>query len=472
MALLAGCSGGSDSPPAILKAGEFVPSFGTNGIATLEGGPLGNARASARFDAADANGTIRATGGALGSSVLAHLAPGGTPDAAFAGNGVHLRPADPLARLPFDNSFNGLAVLPRADGTEVHVEAVHVPCVGGLQCAITGGGYDFTTTRLFGPTGVPLPGFGTGGEGAVALAPYQALAEPAGAVLILGKAVAGPAGARRNALVRLTAQGLPDEAFDAIAAASIDCPGLEPLYSTGAAMARQADGKLLLAQSFGMGTPQGGSRTCVSRLLPDGAIDATYGTGGRFVLGPGFQSDRMSPVALFALPNGGSALFLQQRRMTDFHTNYFYMIATMTPDGALDASRLDRGINGPTDLHVARLTAVAMQGDGKYLVAGYPPLNDNMPAPPGGPVDLIDLSQPRIGRLHAAGGADLSFGTPGSGYTPLLSFGRRLGPLHVGIGPERGILVAGFAAEAGPVNENELTKFGIAKLAGDSDAAQ
>lgn len=468
VALAWSCGGGDVTP---LKPGEFDRSFGTNGIATLEDGPFAGAGASARFAAADpATGTIRATGNVLRSSVHAHLLPGGAPDAGFAGTGFALLPAEPT-NLPFAIGRDGVAVLARADGTEVLVESVHVPCVTGPQCAISGGGYWSTAARATSSTGVAVPGYGLSGEAVLALVePTQALVEPSGAVLVLGRASAGPAGIRRNALVRLTPQGRPDEAFADRTAASVDCPGFDPLRSFGAVMARHADGKLLLAQSFATGgTPE--VAVCVSRLLPDGMLDASHGTGGRAMLPWPFQWDRATPVAMFALPGGGSALFLQTRRELNGNFHYHYMIATMTADGSLDAGRFDGGTTGPTDLHVAKLAAVAMQSDGRYLVAGYPALGDNLPAPPGAPTERIDPSQPRIGRLLVAGGADLSFGPLGTGYTPLLSFGKRLVPRHVSIGPDRGIFVAGSLGDAGPVNDNELTKFGVAKLTGDAAAA-
>lgn len=414
--------------------------------------------------------TIRATGNVLRSSIHAHLLPGGAPEAGFAGTGFLLLPAEPTA-LPIAVGRDGVAAFARADGTEVLVESVHAPCVTGPQCAISGGGYYSTAARAVSPTGAAVPGYGPGGEAVLPLLePTQALAEPSGAVLVLGRAVAGIGGVRRNALGRLTPQGLPDEGFGANILAALDCPGFDPLRSSGAAMARRTDGKLLVAQSYATGTTPMDSRVCVSRLLPDGSLDASFGSGGRSLLGSEFQSGRPAPVALFALPGGGSALFLQRRDDRDGQSYYTYLIATMTAEGALDASRFDRGVTGPTILHVAKLEAVAMQADGKFLVAGYPTPGYDQPGT-GLPVPGFDASQPRMGRLLAAGGADLSFGPLGTGLTPLLSFGRRMAPRHVSIGPDRGILVAGSVTPAGPVNADEPTKFGVAKLTGDSAAA-
>ncbi|MGE0358136.1 MAG: hypothetical protein AB7P08_14625, partial [Burkholderiales bacterium] len=251
--LLSGCGGGG-SETLRPKAGEFDPAFGSNGIATLEGAPFAGARASARFAVADpATGTIRAAGNVSLSSVHAHLLPGGQPETAFAGTGFILLPAVP-ANLPFSTGRNGIAALARPDGSEVLVESVHVPCVTGNQCALTGGGYWSTAARAVSATGEAVPGYGPSGEAVLSpIDPAQALAEPSGSVLVLGRASAGLAGVRRNALARLALQGLPDEAFKANAAASIDCPGLIPQSSLGAVMARHADGKLLLAQSFATG---------------------------------------------------------------------------------------------------------------------------------------------------------------------------------------------------------------------------
>lgn len=475
--MLAGCGGGgSDSPEIVPKTGEFVPSFGSNGIAALDGSPFAGATASAQFAAADgASGVIRATGYLKSSSVRARLLPDGRPDAGFAGMGFVLHPAD-LASLPFSTQRSGLAVFARPDGTELLVESVFLPCMTGPTCGLLGGlgGSTTTAARLVDATGATVPGYGNPGTGEAQLIiePIQALSEPSGAILVLGRAVAGIGGVRRNSLQRLAPQGLRDDGFAASTAASLDCPGLDPLRSTGAAMARRADGKILGAQSYAMGTAPANSTTCLTRLMPDGPIRANFGAGGRFTLPWDFQFDTMSPVALLALPNGGSALFLQKRRELNGNFHYHYMIATMTAEGAMDAGRFDRGITGPTDLHVAKLESVALQADGKFLVAGFPSIPENPPPYLAERTHRYDNSQPRIGRLLPAGGADLSFGPLGSGYTPLLSFGQRLSPRHLSIGPDRGIFVAGSLGAAGPVNDNEITKFAVGKLMGDSAAGQ
>ena len=479
MAMLAACGGGggeSNTPVIVPTAGEYVAEFGTNGIATLQGGYFEGARATARFaTAGSASSFIRAAGSVGGSSVRARLLPDGTADTSFAGSGRLLFPAEPPAN-PFSVTREGIAVFARPDGTELLVESVHVPCVTGPQCAITGGGYNATAARLVTPAGIPVPDYGNNtaeGEGVLGLDPRQAIAEPSGAVLVLGRDVAGPVGARRNALARLTPQGWPDEAFIANARAAIDCPGLDFLTSTGAAMARRADGKILLAQSFHKAYEEMPSRTCLSRLNPDGTLDASFGLAGRMLLEPLlFRVDRNTPVALFSLPNGGMSLFLQHDwTAADGLNRHTYVIVHLDANGAFDTSRFDQGVQGPTSLHVARLTAVAMQADGKYLIAGYPEIEPGTPGYVPGTANPIDPSRPRIGRLRHEGGADLYFGPTGSGYTSLLSYGRRLDPRHIGIG-QGVVVVAGALGAAGPVNEGELTKFGIARLTGDSDAAQ
>lgn len=471
--MLAGCGGGgSDAPEVVPKTGEFVPSFGSNGIATQDGGPFTGTAASARFATADgASGVIRATGNLKSSSVRARLLPRGSPDATFAGTGYVLNPAE-IATLPFSTERSGLAVFARPDGSELLVESVFLPCMTGPSCAISGGGSTYTAARLVDAAGAPVPAYGAAnaGETQLVIEPTQAVAEPSGAILILGRAPAGIGGIRRNALRRLTPQGLSDETFAANADRFIDCGGHDPLAAVGAVMARRPDGRILLAQTYEPSTTQGSSFTCLSRLMPDGTIDSSFGAGGQFTLGWEFLWDQTLPVALFALPNGGSALFLQKRRAIGTSFQYLYMIATSDSTGLLDASRFDRGITGPTDLHVAKLEAVALQADGKYLVAGYPAPGWDQPAT-GMPVPGFDATQPRIGRLLPGGGADLTFGPLGSGYTPLLSFGQRLAPRHVSIGPDRGIFVAGSLGAAGPVNDNEVTKFAVGKLAGDSAAA-
>lgn len=474
-ALVWGCGGGgggeSPAPLPNLKPGEFVTTFGSGGIATLGGGALDGATATASFVATDAgSGAIRAAGHASRSLVFARLLSGGMPDARFGGTGYLLGPFDPAVGNIAVDSYRGLLSFARADASEVLVESVSSPCMTGPMCSVSGGRPSvITIARAVDATGVPVTNYGASGATMMFnLDPLQGLVDPSGGVLVLGRSLSGPGGTRRNRLVRLTPQGLPDAEFEANAAAAIDCPGLDPLKAVGAVLARRTDGKLLVAQTFQLGSAQGSSRTCVSRLNPDGTIDGTYGASGYVQLGWEFLWDENAPVAIFALQNGGSALFLQKRREIDGSVQFHYMIAVATSDGALDATRFDRGIVGPTDLHVAKLTAVTMQGDGNFLIAGYPALEDNPPAHLAGRVERYDNSQPRIGRILASGGADLSFGPLGRGYAFLLSFGVRLDPRHVHIAPDRGILVAGAAGTAGPVNDSEATRFAVGKLAGDA----
>jgi len=472
-ALLGGCGGGGESPAqeSSLKPGEFVATFGSGGIARLGGGALEGTIASARFVATDAgSGAIRAAGHASRSGVFARYLPDGMPDARFGGTGYLLGPPDPAFGSPAVRSYKGLLSFARADASEVLVESESTPCATGPMCSVSGGRPSVVTiARAVDATGVPVTDYGSSGATMMFnLEPIQGLVDPSGGVLVLGRSLSGPGGTRRNRLVRLTPQGMPDAEFEAHAAAAFDCPGLDPLRAVGAVMARRPDGKLLVAQTFQLGPAQGSSRTCVSRLNPNGTIDGTYGTAGYVELGWEFLFDENMPVAIFALPNGGSALFLQKRREIDGRVQFHYMMAVATSDGALDATRFDRGIGGPTDLHVAKLTAVTMQGDGKFLIAGYPTIEDNPPAHLAGRIERYDNTQPRIGRILASGGADVTFGPLGRGYAFLLSFGVRLDPRHIHIGPDRGILVAGAAGAAGPVNDNEATRFAVGKLAGDA----
>lgn len=472
-ALLPACGGGGGSAEPVVTGnpGEFVTSFGDAGIAALSGGPFEGASASARFVSASAgSGAIRAAGRVSSRAAFARLLANGAPDTAFAGTGSIVDSAD-LEPLPI--VLEGLLAIPRSDTTEMLVESVSTPCLTGPSCATSGGMPSvYVMVRAVNSAGLPVPAYGTAGVATLAnLDPWQALAEPSGAVLVLGRSHAGIGAVMRARLARLLPSGLADDAFAANAAAAIDCPGLDPLSVVGAAMTRRSDGMLLLAQTFETSSVQGSSRTCLTRLQADGTIDASFGAGGHAVLGWEFLWDHNEPVAIFALANGGSALFLQKRRAIEGRNDYYYMIATTTASGTLDETRFDRGITGPTDLHVARLTAVARQADGKFLLAGYPSIGGNPPAYLAGRVDRFDDSQPRVGRILPEGGADLSFGPLGTGYAPLLSSGRRLAPRYLHIAPDRGILVAGFAGAAGPVNESETTRFAIAKLAGDAAAA-
>jgi hypothetical protein len=153
-------------------------------------------------------------------------------------------------------------------------------------------------------------------------------------------------------------------------------------------------------------------------------------------------------------------LFLKVPYLSDART----YLAWLTADGALDVSRGTGGIAGPVTSPVLDVQAVALQPDGKILLAGYPRLVVATKIPPPTPVDL---TQPRIARLDANGVPDPTFGPTGEGYATLVSLGRRLHPRHIHVGGANVVYVAGSVVDGGQANAPSPARFAVAKLEGD-----
>ncbi len=453
-ALLLGLAASPGTPAA---PGEFDRSFGQNGLFRLSDPALSGPASTAIHAATDRFGNVFASGGANGREVVVRLFPDGGPDESLGPQGALVSAPQTLI------SHRGLASFPVEGGKAVLVRSEKFACFGPGAgfCAVTPAGVH---VRRLEPDGAVDPSYTPPAQlsaGAYA-GDFQVVDEPDGGLLF-----AGYQGIllSENRIGRLDRRGVPDTAFEAAAKASLACRDISPDRATGIRFLRQADGRILVAQAFQAGSPaepDDGHRLCVTRLEPDGNRDLAWGTQGELVLESLlFTSARDRIVALLPLAEGGAALLVEQHTPATTYA-FHYVIAWLTPQGALDASRPGGGITGPTDLHVARVAAAAMQPDGKIVLAGYPGL-------PSSQSSLgYDLSQPRIGRLTPQGGADLGFGPDGSGFTALLTFGSRLLPSHVHIAPGGDFFVAGAAGEAGPVNANESTQFAVAKLRGDA----
>ena len=122
-----------------------------------------------------------------------------------------------------------------------------------------------------------------------------------------------------------------------------------------AAVAAQADGKLVLAGNFSR--INGQPRTTMVRLNSDGSVDETFGRNLRFdgaVLDVVPQPDgRILVGGPFEHINGVRRPF----------------IARLQPDGSVDESFRPNG--GPTSDWTVNIHSIALQADGKILMGGY-----------------------------------------------------------------------------------------------------
>jgi uncharacterized delta-60 repeat protein len=179
----------------------------------------------------------------------------------------------------------------------------------------------------------------------------------------------------RNRLARFNADASLDTAFN---------PDFDGAVT---AVALQVDGKLLVAGAFTK--VNGVARATLARINADGTLDTTFVPAAAGAAGLAVQPDGRILVA-----SGGST-------GTGAFFGSFYTVNRLNADGSLDAS-FSPAMGG----EVGGIRALALQADGKIIVAGsFPALsnvgtigNPPLPASPAG-----------LARLNANGTIDTSF---------------------------------------------------------------
>jgi uncharacterized delta-60 repeat protein len=239
---------------------------------------------------------------------------------------------------------------------------------------------------------------------------------PNGKILLGG--FSGPEGGDIK-VARLNANGLLDKTFGTGGIAAVDFGGTE----FGEAMARQADGRILVA-----GRADAGG-AIVARLRATGALDPDFGAGGRVTL-----------------PGGGSAnavLVQPDRRIVvagNASGSGAMTVTRLMPGGSLDTGF---GTNGTTAIDFGALADLAggavLQPDGRIVVAGYTQATEDV----------------AVARLTSGGALDPSFGAGGKAT---VDFGVATFGNAVALAPNGRIVVAGQKSGA--------DDFAVARLRG------
>jgi uncharacterized delta-60 repeat protein len=239
---------------------------------------------------------------------------------------------------------------------------------------------------------------------------------PNGKILLGG--FSGPEGGDIK-VARLNANGLLDKTFGTGGIAAVDFGGTE----FGEAMARQADGRILVA-----GRADAGG-AIVARLRATGALDPDFGAGGRVTL-----------------PGGGSAnavLVQPDRRIVvagNASGSGAMTVTRLMPSGSLDTGF---GTNGTTAIDFGALADLAggavLQPDGRIVVAGYTQATEDV----------------AVARLTPGGALDPSFGAGGKAT---VDFGVATFGNAVALAPNGRIVVAGQKSGA--------DDFAVARLRG------
>ena len=308
--------------------GDLDTTFGSGGKKTVNFGGTDAARAVL----VQPNGRVVAAGGGGPASsfcVVRLRSANGTLDPTFGSGGKRV--------VDFgsdDESVHGAALQPDgkivlAGDSRLQPAVVRLKANGALDTSFDGDG-----KKLFSWGAI-------GRVTAVVIAPN-------GKILLGG--FSGPEGGNIQ-VARMTAKGALDTTFGAGGIATVDFGGTE----FGEAIARQADGRVLVAGRSSAGG------AVVARLRATGALDPDFGSGGRVMLPGGgslsavlVQPDRNIVVAGNA---GGSAMMTVTR---------------LKPDGSLDATFGSGGTTTVAFGSLANLLGgAARRPDGKIVIAGY-----------------------------------------------------------------------------------------------------
>lgn len=277
--------------------------------------------------------------GANNDFCIARFLPGGALDTSFNATGKVI-----TAIGPGNDSASAVAIQP--DGKIV---------VAGY-CS-NGSNNDFCIARYlasgaldtsFNSTGTVITPIGTSNDLAIAVA-----LQPDGKIVIAGFCF--DASTRNSCLARYLANGALDTSFNSTGTV------VSPVGSS-ASLALQPDGKIVAAGPCYNGV---NNDFCLARYLTNGALDASFNTTGAVVTAVGPSDDNASAVAIQvdgkivvagACSNG---------------VNSDFCLARYHPDGTLDASFNATGTVmtaiGPGN-DVA--SGLALQPDGKIVVAG------------------------------------------------------------------------------------------------------
>lgn len=334
--------------------GDLDASFGSGGKKTVNFGGTDAARAVL----VQPNGRVVAAGGGGPASsfcVVRLRSANGTLDPTFGSGGKRV--------VDFgtdDESVYGAALQPDgkivlAGDSRLQPAVVRLKVNGALDTSFDGDGKKL---------------FSWGAIGRVT----AVVVAPNGKILLGG--FSGPEGGNIQ-VARLKANGALDTTFGAGGIAAVDFGGTE----FGEAMARQADGRILVA---GRSSPGG---AVIARLRATGVLDPDFGSGGR--------------VTLSAATSAGAVLVQPDRNIVVAGNTSGSAVMTVTrlrPDGSLD---MTFGSGGTATVDFGSLAdllgGALLQPDGKIVLAGYTQASEEV----------------AVARLNANGLPDATFGTGG-----------------------------------------------------------
>ncbi|HEY9164622.1 MAG TPA: T9SS type A sorting domain-containing protein [Candidatus Kryptonia bacterium] len=370
--------------------GALDSTFGLDGRVTIQ--INGSTDNDAGYSVAlQANGEIVVAGASNNSFAVARLNSNGVLDNAFGTNGkvtAEIQGGDGTADY-------GSSVALQSDGKIV---------VAGTSYSFLGGGNAFAIAR-FDSNGALDSTFGGSGSVRAPLGRYGPNAEcRAVAIQSDGKLVV--AGFFNNddgtgnkfAAYRYNINGTLDSSFGSNGLVRTSIPGGNSGDDEGFSVVLQSDGKLVIAGSSSSGSEYA---FAVARYDTGGMLDSTFGTGGtaRMAISGGNGID--DRAAAVVVESDGKIVLAGSSTDTSCSS---FAIARLDSGGSLDIGFGEGGtvrtpINGGFASDVA--SAVAVQSDGKIVVAGHSLLNAGM------------SSEFAIARYGIDGSLDNTFGSNG-----------------------------------------------------------
>ncbi len=325
-------------------------------------------------------------------------------------NGVSVNSGVPASPIPLNIGSNTLTVtVTSLDGAVQQTYTVTV-----TRAAPVAGNFDLS----FATGGMLLTNIGASYDNA-----YAVLILPDGRILAAGASYNG--NDYDFSLARFNPDGTPDTTFNGNGTVMTDSGNGGDAI---AAMALQPDGKIVVA-----GTSYGGSGNlfAVARYNPDGSLDATFNGTGKFTAQVGTGDCGATALAIQADGKIVAAGYANNGAEYDFAILRIHGKATTGAPGTLDTSFNTTGkvisdLGGTDDF----ISALAMQGDGKIVVAG--------------PTNNAGTISAAVARYLTDGSPDTGFNGTGRLVTAVIANGENT-PGTLAIQADGKIIVAGLA---------------------------
>ncbi|MFO1438783.1 MAG: choice-of-anchor D domain-containing protein [Verrucomicrobiaceae bacterium] len=300
--------------------------------------------------------------------------------------------------------------------------------VGGN--AYMGGDYEFFLARLnvdgtldstFGNAGIVITRVGTSSDRIYSLA-----LQPDGKILAGGYTYNGSN--YDFALVRYLADGSLDSSFDTD---GIVTTGIGSASDYGWKVLVQPDGKIVLAGEANNGT---NSDFAAVRYTSTGALDSTFGTGGKVVTTIGTGTE----IAYTAALQGDGKIILAGYAAM---TNEDFALVRYNTDGTLDTTfDTDGKVTTTIGTGTDRIHDMLLQPDGKILVGGY-----------------MVGSDFALARYNTNGSLDTSFDTDGKVTTPIGTGTDRI--YGVALQSDGKVIAAGYSITTGTADDFAIARY-------------